>query len=60
MPYTTGKLFDCQCVLKSCFNVYVLSSLVYCASVRMSSSESHLGLLDCVFRSAERLCEDKL
>ena len=29
----TGKLFDCQHVLKSCFNAYVLSNLEHCAPV---------------------------
>ena len=28
-----GKLFDCLCMLKSCFTAYVLSILEYCASV---------------------------
>ena len=51
-----GKLFDCPRVLKSCFNVYVLFSLKYCASVWISSVESHLGLLNSIARSAERLC----
>ena len=46
-----GKLFDCQRVLKS---------LGYVAPVWMSSAESHLGLLDSIVRSAERLCEGVL
>ena len=28
-----GKLFDCLCTLKSCFNACDLSSLEYCAPV---------------------------
>ena len=28
-----GELFDCQCVLKSCFKSCVLSSLEYCVPV---------------------------
>ena len=52
-----GKLFDCPCVLKSCFNAYVLFNLEHCASVWMSSAESHLSLVHSVFRSAERVCE---
>ena len=35
----TGKLFDCSCALKSCFNAYVLSNLEYCAHMLMSSFE---------------------
>ena len=50
----TGKLFDFPRVVKNCFNAYVLSSLVHCAPVWMSSVESHLGLLDIVVRSAEK------
>ena len=56
----TGKLFDCLRVLKSCFNVYVLSSLEHCAPVWMSSTESHLGLLDSMARRAEGLREGEL
>ena len=55
-----GKLLGCSRVLKSCFNPYTLSNLEYCAPVWMSSTESHLGLLDSIVRSAERLCEDEL
>ena len=55
-----GKLFDCPHVLKCCFNAYVLSSLEYCASVWLSSSESQLGLLDSTVCSEERLCEGEL
>ena len=58
--HRVGKLFDCPCVLKCCFNVYVLSSLEYCAPVLMLDTESHLGLLDSVIRSEERLCEGEL
>ena len=47
-------------VLKSCFNAYVLSSLEYCVSVWMSLTESHLGLLDSIVCSVEKLCEDEL
>ena len=54
------KLFDCPRVLKSCFNVYVLSSLEYCAPAWMPLAESHLGLLDSIFRREERLCEGEL
>ena len=55
-----GKLFDCPRVLKSCFNEYVLSTLECCALVWMSSEESHLGFLDSMVHSAERLCEGEL
>ena len=55
-----GKLFDCPRVLKGCFNAYGLSSLEYCAPVWISSAESHLGLLDSIVCSAERLCDDEL
>ena len=55
-----GKLFDCLRVLKSCFNAFVRSSLEYCASLWMSSTEFHLGLLDSIVRSAERLCAGEL
>ena len=48
-----GKLFNCQHVLKSCFNAYFLSSLMYFAPVWMSSAESHLRLLDSIVRSEE-------
>ena len=48
-----GKLFDCSCVLKSCFNANVLIKLGYCAPVWLSSAESHLGLLDSIVRCAE-------
>ena len=51
-------VYVCPC--KSCFNAYVLPNLEHCASVWMSSAESHLSLLDRVVRSAERLCEDEL
>ena len=54
------KLFDCPRVLKGCFHAYVLFSLEYCAPVRMSSAEFHLGLLDSIVRSAEKLCEGEL
>ena len=47
-------------MLKSCFNAYKLSSLEYCASVWMSSAKSHLGSLDNIVRSAEKLCEGEL
>ena len=53
-------LLDCPRVLKNCFNAYVLSSLEYCAPVWMSLAKSHLGLLDSIVRSAERLCEGEL
>ena len=53
------KFFDCR-VLKSGFNAYVLSNLEYCASVWMSSAESHLSLLDRVVRSAERSYEGEI
>ena len=55
-----GKLFDYLRALKGCFYAYVLSNLKYCASVWMSSTESHLNLLDSIVRNAERLCERKL
>ena len=54
-----GILFDCPCVLKNCFNAYVLSSLEYCVPVWMST-ESHLGWLDSIICSAERLREGEL
>ena len=50
------KFFGSPRILKSCFNDFVLSSLEYCAPMRMSA-ESHIGLLDSIVRSAERLCE---
>ena len=56
----TRKLFHCPRVVKSCFNVYVQSSLDYCAPVWMSSEESHLCLLDSIVRRAEKLCEVEL
>ena len=31
--FQVGKLFNCPCVLKRCFDAYVLTSLEYCASV---------------------------
>ena len=55
-----GNLFDCPRVFKGCFNKYDLTSLEYCASVWMSSAKSHVGLLDYIFRSAERLCQGEL
>ena len=55
-----GKWFDCLRVLKGCFNAYILSSLEYCAPVSMSSTDSHLRLLNSIVRSAERLCEGEL
>ena len=54
------KLFNCPRVLKSCYNAYVLSSLEYCAPMRMFSVESHLGLLVSSILRAERLCEGEL
>ena len=54
------KLSDCPRVLRSIFNAYVLSILEHRASVYMSSAESHLSLLDCIFRSAEEFCEGEL
>ena len=53
----TGKLFDCPRMRKTCFIAYVLFDLEYCATVWISSAESHLSLLDSVVRSAERFCE---
>ena len=47
-------------MLKSCSKAYVLFSLEWCATVFMSSAESHLGLLDSIVRSAKRFCENKL
>ena len=44
-------------VLKSCFNVYVLTSLEYFVNVRMSSAKSHLVLQDSIVHRAEKLCE---
>ena len=55
-----GKLFACPRLLISCFNAYILSTLECFVSVWVSSAESHLGLLDSIFRSAEKLCEGKL
>ena len=40
--------------------MHVLSSLEYFAHVWMSLVKSHLGLLDSIVHSAERLCEDEL
>ena len=54
------NLFDCSCVIESCFNAYVLSSLEYCFPVWMSSKESHLGLLDSIVCSTEKLGEGEL
>ena len=54
-----GILYDCSCVLKSCFNAYVLSILEHCGLVWLSSAEFHLSLMDSVARRAERLCEDE-
>ena len=53
-----GKLFDCPLVLQSCFNAYVLSSLieVLCPHADVSV-DSLLGLLDSIVRGAERLCK---
>ena len=55
-----GKLFDCPRALKNCFNTYALSSLEYCASVWISSAESHLSLLARVVRRAARFYESKI
>ena len=55
-----GQLFDSPRLLMGCFNVFVLSSLEYCAPVWRSLEESHLGLLDSIVRSMERLCESEL
>ena len=55
-----GSLYDCPPVLKRCFYAYVLPSLEYCASVLLSSAESHLVLLDSTVPSAERLCKGEL
>ena len=55
-----GKLFNCSCVLKSCFKAYVLPNLAYCAPVRIPSAEFHLRLLDNVRRIEEKLCEGEL
>ena len=44
-----GKLFDFSCVLKNCFNTYVLPNLDYCARMWMASAESHLSLLIVLF-----------
>ena len=41
-------------------NAYAVSSLEHCAPVWTSSAESHLGLLDSIICSAERLCEGEL
>ena len=49
--------FDCHRVVKSYFNAFVLSNLEYFAPMWMSSVKSHLGLVDCIVRSAERSCE---
>ena len=38
----------------------ILFNLEQCGPVWMSSVESHLGLLDSIVCSAERLCEDEL
>ena len=56
----TEKLFDCPRSLKGSFNAYILSALKYCTPVWMSSAKSHLGLLDSIVCSAERLCESEL
>ena len=40
----TGNLFDCKHVLNSCVNACVLFNFECCASVWISSAESHLGL----------------
>ena len=45
------KLFDYPRVFKSYFNAYVLTNQENCAHVRMSSAESHFGLLDRIVRS---------
>ena len=55
-----GKLFDWPRMLMSCFNSNDLFSLEYCVPVWVSSAESHLGLLDSIVRSTERLCEGEL
>ena len=62
-----GKVFNCLRVLKSCFISYLLCSLdkryespTEHTPVWMSSAKSFLGLLDSIFRSAERLCEGEL
>ena len=47
-------------VLKGYFNEYVMFSLKYCASLWMSSSVSHLGLLASIVRSAKMLYESEL
>ena len=54
------KLFDCSRVVKSCFDVFVLSYLGYCASVWMSSAEPRVCLLERMIHRAKRLCEGKL
>ena len=58
--YRVGKFFHCPRVLNTCFHVYVLSNLEYCVSVRMSSAEFHLSLLDRFVHSAEVLCDGEL
>ena len=55
-----GKSFDCPRLLKSCFTACVISIIEYCATVWVSSAVSHLGLLNSVVRSAERLCAGEL
>ena len=52
-----GKLRNCPRVLKSCSNAYVLLSLEYCAPVWMSPAKSHLGFLNSIVRTEEKLCE---
>ena len=55
-----GELYDCPRVFKSCSNEHVLSTLKYCAPVWISFAEFHLGLLDSVVRSAEKLYDGEL
>ena len=45
---------------RAVLNASVLPNMEYCDPVWMSSAKSHLSLLDCIVRSAERLREGKL
>ena len=47
-------------MLKTCFNANILPSLEYSTPVWMSSAEFHLGLLDSIVRSEQKLCEGEL
>jgi hypothetical protein len=54
------KLFSDNSVTASCFRCFVLPLLEYCSPVWSSAAQTHLNLVDAVFRTASFLCGDEV